>query len=103
VKVEWKAHTAQEIWDALKDAPKIAGPWEGELRKGYMFYRADPFGRFVARAQFDGIQVDALAFWTDKGREYVDERLRGEGWILLDDEEAEAKRPVAWARLGKVP
>lgn len=101
MKVEWKAHTAQEIWDALADAPKIAGPWQGE-RDAWQ-YRVDPRGNYVANARFEGIQVDALAFWTDKGRDYVDKRLREEGWILMGDEEVEAARPVAWARLGKVP
>jgi hypothetical protein len=76
----WSKLTPKEIWGALKSRPKIAGSWHGDK---HFFWRADPDGKYVAHAQFDGIAVPALELWTPKDQAYVDERLKAAGWILL--------------------
>ena len=79
--IDWSKHTPEEIWEAIKKRPKVAGPWHGD--KHGFFWRADPDGNYVAVAEFDGIRIVPLKTWTLRDQAYVDERLRKDGWILL--------------------
>jgi hypothetical protein len=103
VKIDWYEHTPEEIWAALRSAPKIAGPWEGVYAGGPLDCRRTPDGNWAVHRNADGYTVDALGFWTPKNQTYVDDRLRNSGWILIGDEPKTVERPVAWKRLDRIP
>jgi hypothetical protein len=87
VKVNWKAMTPQEVWDALKSAPPVAGPWTkhthsygcdcGSYPPGHQYhgdwsYRESVLGKEVATSH------------STMSRESVDAGLRSSGWVLVD-------------------
>ena len=71
--------TPREVWDALRTAPKVAGPWTlGERREARGM-------RIVASETDRGVFVDACS-WTVSNRVEADALLRDAGWLLVDDE-----------------
>jgi len=82
--------TPEQIWEALKSAPKIAGPWikhEHGFGCDCSSYPVEsPFraaGGWWYRENIDGKEV-AFDF---PDRPTADAKLREEGWLLVNEEE----------------
>jgi hypothetical protein len=85
--VDWSTMSPRDVWESLKSAPKVAGPWtphahgfgcdcgaypaDSNYRKGWS-YRPDLSGREV---------VDDAC----KSRGEADADLREQGWVLVDE------------------
>jgi hypothetical protein len=81
--LDWSKLTPAEDWAALKSAPKITSPWRGE---GNWWYRAATDGQYVAFSEWEGFRVPPLREFVVGGRDCVDELLKRDGWILLEEE-----------------
>jgi len=99
--VEWQNHSPQEIFDALKERPKIASAWlpawVDETCERWPPCRKTPDGTTIVweRNGVVTIHVNALPFiFGDKifcgkpinccSREEADRILRSVGWTLID-------------------
>jgi hypothetical protein len=85
-KVDWAAHTPEEVWAALMNAPQVAGPWvvgEG----GGMDYRCAADGRTVATELWVAPGHGGASWRIPAGsREGADTILRQHGWLLVEVE-----------------
>ena len=80
--IDWSSMTPREVWDALRTAPKVAGPWGSN---GTSEFRAKPNGgawRYASRGLFN--EGDAVGWFAT--RDAADAALRDAGWLLIDDE-----------------
>lgn len=105
--VDWSKLSKQEIWDALKAAPKIAGAWykskPHKTNDGYDVnvneeWRSNANGDIIAtayefidefRASYrSDLDIEGYLRTTHKTMEQakraLDEQLKKDGWILLD-------------------
>jgi hypothetical protein len=96
--VNWGTLTPAEAFEALSQAPKVAGPWR--MRENLISTtadRRDPHGRIVAwerTGTLAGVYVHwwALAEAATENRfatrKAADDALSRAGWILVDDGKA---------------
>lgn len=92
----WETMTPREVFEALKVAPLVAGPWaphDGYGSKAAA--RFDPYGVIVLFDRGTGWGVSSFApkdpFDDEEQfdtRKDADERLREIGWLLCDEEPA---------------
>lgn len=87
--VYWSKMTARQVWDALNDAPAIAGPW---VESGTVHVRKTPDGGWVCTDRGQGNGVTMHAFDPDEemlvdhypDRASADAALRAAGWLVVD-------------------
>ena len=92
ITIDWSKYTAHQVYLALKNAPKVAGPWRED---GHRSIRVTPRGSIIAEAYASarkwiawsnvlGVTVEDCAS-LEEGKAKADATLRDAGW-LLDDE-----------------
>lgn len=91
-KVDWSSMSAAEVWDALKSAPKVAGPWE---RHGLEWWRrtADGAVAFAVPAGDAYLVHDGRTMTDVEARCRRDAQERAAGWLLVDDPGPALKGP----------
>lgn len=88
--VDWSKMTPWEIYESLKTAPKVAGPWENGQR------RLLSFPMFAATTDPSAPTSDTEACQLEllhrnggappfSNREQADRIVRAAGWLLVDD------------------
>ncbi len=87
VKVNWSKMSPQEVWDALKSAPKVAGPWTehvhsfgcdcGSYRPGSPYH-----GTWYYRPGLTGGEV--VTAWDSETKKHADRDLRAQGYVLVE-------------------
>jgi hypothetical protein len=86
IRVDWSAMTPREVWEALKSAPKVAGPWDD--RKYGRAHRIDCMGNSIT-FDWGGENVTTLiasgAIPRFPDRASADAALRAAGWLLVDE------------------
>jgi hypothetical protein len=84
----WNDLSANEVWDALRSAPKIVGPWEAGQR-GEMDVRRTLDGSIVATTLWV-IPEHPKGSWrvpvATSDREGADLILREHGWLLVEED-----------------
>ncbi len=88
--VEWSKLSSQEVWDSLRSAPRVAGPWEpGET--GEMDVRRAIDRTIVATTLWVAPAVPS-AHWRvpvpTSDRDGADKILREHGWRLATGQTA---------------
>jgi hypothetical protein len=81
--VDWKTMSPRDVWDSIRSAPRVAGPWEdGEL------------GGSAVRRAVDGTVVVVDGLWATPGypnaswrvpvgeRSDADATMTKNGWVL---------------------
>jgi hypothetical protein len=112
-RIDWNAMTPAEVFEALRAAPKVAGPWQSpppvrspvRLRRSH--HRLDVAGDAVASECITDEWTEVI-IWSDRlygahpehggngrlrahaSRSACDARLRELGWLLVDDATEEA-------------
>lgn len=88
--VDWKTLTPQEVWDALRAAPKVAGPWCRSPRPAlsgvtYEWRDASPVGvaAWVGPDDRNYDDDDPVCIGYFASREEADEALLLNGWLLV--------------------
>lgn len=94
MKIDWTSLTPAEIYESLRSAPKVAGPWQPTSRVGAHFImwpcRRTPEGRVVMEDRNGEIVVHgwALAFGSTvfcfTSRDLAELTLSGKGWLFVD-------------------
>ena len=86
--INWSTMSPREIWNALKSRPSVLGPWKKhEHSFGCDCGRSYPNGYWY-REDVDGNEFIVVADLTAEAEARVrsneDERLRKNGYLLLD-------------------
>jgi hypothetical protein len=97
-KIDWTVHSPHEIRMALKEAPKVAGPWVQDFYPlGQKWQRTAGKRQRIVAEVIHNRGGEAPAFYVEgfddydvctsieDGKTMADESLRAAGW-LLDDE-----------------
>jgi hypothetical protein len=82
--IDWSKMTPREIWEALKEAPKVAGPWMLEGQRLQII--GDGWMKDVAY-EHEGKILMSTSPETEPeypDRATADAALRAAGWLLVD-------------------
>jgi hypothetical protein len=82
-KVDWSTMSPREVYDAIKSAPKVAGPW---TKNGGHVYRVATDGAPVVVSSHGDDGPFESGDYRLPDRPAADAALRTAGWILVDDE-----------------
>jgi len=97
--VDWQSMTPREVWEVLRTAPKVAGPWKHEVYSNGV----ESWERRL-RTPEDGLRIPIVQiinrgrWWTgsgggdggllhgdtaDEAKDKADQALRSKGWLLI--------------------
>lgn len=101
--IDWSAHTPREVWEALKTAPKVAGPWV-ESYPGHELslpHRSTVDGKSIVGwwtgergfmcVPRDMHRPEGVVVWhatLEEAQAATDKMLREAGWLLVDEDGA---------------
>lgn len=92
--INWSALTPREVFDALKAAPRVAGPWTpGHARPNEQWFRhrapvkSYAVGVVLVHGQYyAGIPGGGIHATLAEAQAEADAHLRAAGYVLVDEE-----------------
>lgn len=85
--IDWSNLTASQVVAAWKEMPGVAGPWE-KTGTVWVRYSINTDHLVIAYVLTDGKRFQSTLTWhptLKNAKREADEKLKADGWLLLND------------------